>query len=182
MNIAALQSIGSGVQIGPVLLKKVWPFKPGDKSINGVISDSTGEIAFKVWGATPANGLAEGRLLTFASGGGPKSGITHTEYPVGSGKWAMNINGCRYEFQDGGMEPVQQAYQQPVQPTHAYPTQPLKVADDKLQPTMARAALATRIYVEELTTQGFTRDEALMLSANSGIIFPNFWFGEKGLG
>lgn len=183
-NIHTAQQQGRVTLLGPVTLKKLWPYEEGKKSMNGVVTDASGEAQIKIWGATPSNGLYEGCTLTL-TGTGPKGGITNKEYPEGSSKWALNASDCRIQVGDGHggtMEQVgQPAYQPPAAPPAQYPTQPLAVAGDKLGPAMARAALATRIYVDELEKQGFSRDEALMLSTNAGSYYPLMWFGEKGL-
>lgn len=180
-NIHTTKSQGRTPKLGPVTIKKLWPYKGGDKSINGVISDSSGETPFKGWGFTPATGLYEGAEVTF-SGSGPKAGITNKEYPEGSGKWAFNISECSVQFGQAGGGDVEHVGYNAPEPSQRpqYPTQPLAVQGDKLGPVMARAALATRLYVAELEAQGFTRDEALMLAVPAPTVFPLWWFGEKG--
>jgi hypothetical protein len=188
-NIHSVQQSGAATQLGPVTIKKLWPFEAGKKYMNGTITDASGDSPFKCWGADATSGLYEGAQVTF-TGTGPKGGIKNQEYPPASGKFALNMNDCRIQVGDGQggtTEPVPPysppapSYTAPSAPVTQYPTQPLAVAGDKLGPVMARAALATRIYVEELEKQGFSRDEALMLSTNAGSYYPLHWFGEKGL-
>ncbi len=188
MTIHEITSQGSATIFGPVVVKKLWPYKQGDKSINGVFTDATGEANFKIWGATPANGIFEGCVLTLI-GQGPKGKVINREYPEGSGKWALNASDCRVDIQGGAstgpVEPYvapQAAYQAPAQQYSqpaAQAPQGAPAGQDKLPATMSRAAYATHLYVDALVLHGFTRDESIMLAVHAGAIYPLWWGGEK---
>lgn len=186
-NVHTIKSTGSSTVLGPVTITKLWPYKPGDKSINGNFSDATGETAFKIWGALPGLGLAEGLQLKL-TGVGPKGSITNKEYPPASGKWAFNASDCRCElFNPDGTPHVAQAYTPPPQQAYAPQGQTGYAAagaglslEQKVEMSAKQAARWTAIYIDTLVVNhGFSKDEAIMLGQGSSGGFPLYWGGEK---
>lgn len=177
-------SQGSGVQLGPVTIDKVYPFTPGGKNIFMLISDASGKGALKIWGAAANGNYQPGQQITLV-GTGPKGGLKVSEY---NGKTSIDANDCRVEFGGGGgsVEAAQATpaatagYQQRQAP--AVSSVPQVSGEDKLPAVMARCAKATALYIEELVVNhGFSKDEALMLAQNAPSYMPLWWFGEKGL-
>ena len=182
MNIHQILSEGQGIQLGPIKVSKTYPFKPGDKNRFVLIEDSSGKGALKIWGAAANSDLQPGMVLTLV-GTGPRGGVKTSEY---NGKTSIDANDCRIEFAGGapasdghsgttehvGYSPPASAYQPPA-----------ATGSDKLPQVMKRCALATRLYIDELTiNHGFSKDEAMMLAQNAPAWYPLMWFGEKGLG
>lgn len=189
-NIHSVLAEGSAIQLGPVTVSKTYPRKPGDKNRFVLIEDSSGKGALKIWGAAANTELVEGQVITLV-GTGPKGGLKTSEY---NGRVSIDANDCRLEL--AGQAPPQghahpQAYATPqasvepvgydeprgaLQAPHAAP------GGDKLPDVMKRCALATRLYIDELTiNQGFTNDEAILLAQNAPAYMPLWWFGEKGM-
>lgn len=160
--------------LGPVEVTKVYDMKPEDKSAFMLIKDDSGTAALKIW-ALPMSQLPRvgERIRIFASGA--KASIANKEWPQGSGKFTLNASGCSIESDaapSGGYSSPQQ--------TSAHPAQATAGGVDKLPATMRRAATSTKLYVDALVEQGFSKEEALMLAQGSSGAYPLWWFGEKG--
>jgi len=172
MNLHTIQSQGEGPSLGPITVKRLFPFKPGDKSLFLIASDATGECAVKIWGAGAHCGVQEGQVITL-TGAGPKGGLKTNEY---NGKVSINANDCRVDIQGSNPAPQTQAAPQPAASQHADPL------DDKLPSVMKRCARATSLYIDEMVVNhGFSRDEAIMLAQNCPAWYSLWWFGEKGV-
>jgi hypothetical protein len=185
MNIHQIQQQGTGISLGPVTVKKLFPKKPGDKSLFLLISDSTGEAALKIWGPASNSPLQDGQQIT-VTGSGPKGGLAHKEY---NGKWTINANDCSVAIAGGstmsGVEAAPAyaapAYAAPAPVAYAAPAAAAP-AVDKLPDVMKRCAMATTLYIDELVVNhGFSKEEALMLAQNAPAWYPLMWFGEKGI-
>lgn len=178
-NIHQVLSEGSAIQLGPVEVTRVFPKNPGAKYSFSLVKDASGSTALKIWGAASNTELQVGQQVTLV-GTGPRGGVKKSEY---NGKISIDANDCRLEMDE-------QATQQPVQQGAGYssynePREQVRAAtggsgDDKLPMVMARCAEATRLYVDGLINQGFSRDEAIMLAQNAPSYMPLWWFGEKG--
>lgn len=181
---------GSVVALNNVKVTRVFPMKPGDKSLFLFIEDSSSKSALKIWGPASHCGVQEGQTISI-SASGPKGRIEKKEW---NGKVSIDCNDCKVSIQGGGSyEAVQPAppqegrYASPAPTGGGYAATPSSPtggvnAGDLLPATMKRAALATHLYVDELVVNhGFTRDEACMLAQGAGGWFPIWWFGEKGL-
>lgn len=174
--IHTMLSQGSGVQLGPVTIDKVYPFTPGGKNIFMLISDASGKGALKIWGAAANGSYQPGQQITLV-GTGPKGGLKVSEY---QGKTSIDANDCRVEFGGGGGS-VEAAQPAPAgyQPRQA-PAPSVTSGKGTIEDVAKQAARGTALYIDELVVNhGFSRDEAIMLAQGAHTMFPIYWGGEK---
>lgn len=177
-NIHSILQQGEAIQLGPVEVTRVFPPNAGAKYSFSLIKDASGSTALKIWGAAGNTPLQVGQKITLI-GSGPKGGLKVSEY---QGKISIDANNCRLEFGEGSAPAPQAAHSAPQPPSgYQAPQAPSGPTVDKLEPVMARCALATRLYIDELVVNhGFSKDEAIMLAQNAPAWYSLYWFGEKG--
>tara|TARA_R110002110_G_scaffold6805_1_gene33885 strand:- start:6205 stop:6753 length:549 start_codon:yes stop_codon:yes gene_type:complete len=181
MNIHQISNEQYAQKFGPVKVTKAFPFKPGSSSAFVLVEDSSDKTAVKIWNPRPDQVPKEGQELTWITSSiDKKSSIAYKEYPVGSGKFAVNISNCSTE-QDVGTTPGETS--SPSAPVSHAASQGSGsgTTDEKLKSVSKQAALSTHYHIEALLELGYEKDEAIKLSQSSGGIFPLYWFGEKGL-
>ncbi len=164
--------------LGPVEVTKAYDMKEGDKSCFLMIKDESGSSALKIWGIPASQCPKAGdKIRIFATGA--KASIVDKEWPVGSGKYTLNASACSIESDaaSGGSAPRMGGYSSP-QPS--VPQAQAAGGVDKMPSTMKRVAEATKLYVDALIEQGFSKEEAIMLAQGSQGAYPLWWFGEKG--
>ncbi len=179
-SIHDITNNGTAVTLGPITVTRVFPLSGAGARANlfFLAKDNTGSSGFKIWGHSANCGLKEGDVVTLV-GQGARGGLKREEYPANSGKWNINANDVRVDVQGGASTASVDVRQEaPRQENQAQST---NTGVDKLPLVMAECARATALYVKDLETEGFSRDEAIMLSQNAPSYMPLWWFGEKGL-
>jgi hypothetical protein len=177
MNLHQIQTEGSGHRLGPVVVTKTFPSKPGDTSVFLLVKDDSGQGALKIWGCPFGQAPAVGQSISLVTDGGPKSSITNKEYPVGSGKFSINASGCQI-LRDGAPAPSHDA--SPAAQSNTPSFSSIKVDQKEVDAAIgATAAGVTSAYFNSLLEHGFTREEAIQLSAGASNLKPLYWGGEK---
>lgn len=165
-----------------ILITSQKPFSDG-KFLNFTGNTPDGVLEGISWEANNHHFFTPGnRLLIEVGQDKSRDGAAYTDYKGKSRLEVTKTAQIAFASQDAPQAPP--AYQAPQYATQA--PQAAHVAPgahgDKLQPTMARAALACRILVDELQGQGFNYEEAMRLASSPAAgAFPLWWFGEKGL-
>ena len=187
-NLHEITTQGSGISLGPVTVTKAFAKFAGSSSVLVLVSDPSVQnaVALKVWGPASNTAFSEGMVITL-QGSGPKGKLEYKDY---KGKMEINANDCNVLI--GGGAAPQHAPQSAPAPQQGYaPRAAASSAEGAMNIPPAELSARMDSFLEhgcEMTTRavdvyirkGFSREEAITLSAGTHGTYPTSWFLQKG--